>query len=209
MAERGEPLSQADVDLLTEARTARWRLEAVEYAYDASVRSIVSTKTVLEFLAVLVAVLFLFLQYLATRENYPVAHDLLGYIGAAASLAVILMVIWGYMARWPDQIDKKRELSSGIHDMLGKHRALSEERPLDHAKLRKWIGGCEAFEEKRKHELATVSRYFLMRGFQHVGNKYPRSGVTCSLCGQAWTTESNRKAWKAYLPFGRCRGCGT
>src|SRR2546429_3009624 len=108
MASGTENLSDADVQLLTAARDAQFRLEAVEFAYDANVRQLNFYKIALEFLAVLVAIVFLFLQYLATKENYPRTHDVLGYVGTAFSLIVILLVIWSAMASWRGQIEKKR-----------------------------------------------------------------------------------------------------
>src|SRR5690606_35275244 len=86
------PLTDGQLALLTQARTYRWKFEAYEFAYDARVRKLCSNKTVLEFLAVLVALLFLFLQYLVKEDH--TAHTMLGYVGTGLSLAVILMVVW-------------------------------------------------------------------------------------------------------------------
>src|SRR5262245_60295146 len=103
MASSPAPLSQGDVQLLTEARTAFWKLEAYEFAYDACVRSIYAKRLLLEFLGVAVAIGFLYLQYLA-KGNW--LHDFIGYVGTGFSLALILLVIWGHIARWQDQIEK-------------------------------------------------------------------------------------------------------
>jgi mobilome CxxCx(11)CxxC protein len=192
--------------LLTDARTWQWKLEAYEFAYDGRVRRLAFYKTLLEFLAVLVAILFLYLQYLV--KEHDTAHAILGYVGAGASLLVILFVVWGYIARWPDQIEKKRELSSTLRDMIGKHRKLSEARPVDREKTQKWIDSCLAFEEQRKHELATVPVYYLKRGFQHVGNAYPGRGVNCTKCGKDWVPGSNKRARYTWVPFFGCDGCG-
>jgi hypothetical protein len=201
-------LSDSDVQLLTAARDAQFRLEALEFAYDSNVRRLTAYKTWLDFLAVLVAIVFLFLQYLATKENLPRAHDVLGYAGTGLSFVIILLAIWSAMARWSGQIEKKLELSTEIRTMLGNHRVLSEARPLEHAQLRSWVGDSDKFEQKRKHELASLSRYFLLRGFQHTGNKHPGCGITCSICGKLWVPESNKSAWKTWIPFCHCNGCG-
>ena len=181
-------------------------MEAYEFAYDAHIRSLNRRKTVLEFLAVLVAVVFLFLQYIVKERE--AAHAALGYVGTALSLAVILMVIWGHMDGWPRQIEKKRELSALIREMLVQHGKIADSRPIDEAKIRKWLVACEGFEEKRKHEMATVPALNLKRGFQHVGNTHPTAGLKCTKCDKVWTPESNARARWSWVPFFGCDSCG-
>jgi hypothetical protein len=205
-AEPVPALTEAEALLLTEARTAKWKLEAYEFAYDAYIRTLHGRKTLLEFLAVLVAVVFLFLQYLVKEQQ--AAHTVLGYIGTGLSLAVILIVVWGYIARWPDQIEKKRELSAKIRGMLGEHKKLTEVRPLAEAKIRRWLAECLEFEGERKHELATVPRYYLKRAHQHIGNTYPGCGFKCTMCGREWVPEMNKRAFWTWLPFFGCNSCG-
>jgi mobilome CxxCx(11)CxxC protein len=199
-------LSEEEALLLTEARTAKWTLEQYEFAYDARIRAINHNRTVLEFLGVLVALLFLFLQYVVKEQE--ATHAVLGYVGTGLSLAIILMGIWGYMNRWPDQIEKKRDLSREIRDMLGHHKRLSEARPLDEAKLRKWLEICLAFEEQRKHELAVVPLACLQAGYQHVANMYPDCGVKCKKCQREWKPEMNQhlRSWRLWRQ--KCDACG-
>src|SRR4051812_13843313 len=105
------------VPLLTEARTKRWLIEGYEFAYEARVRRLYHNKLILEFTSVLFAFLFLYLQFIA-KGNSAVIHDALGVIGTGMSGAIILMGIWGYMARWTDQIEKKRELARQYRDLM-------------------------------------------------------------------------------------------
>lgn len=207
MAEDAAPLlSDADMVVLTEARTKKWKLEAYEFAYDARVRDLYSYKTKLEFLGMLVAIVFLFLQYLA--KELSGLHSFLGYVGTGLSLVVILMVIRSYISGWPAQIEKKRALSLAIRELLAKHQKATEERPVDHGKVRKWIAACEEFENERKHELATVPTNYIKRGHQHVGNTYPELGVKCTKCGKVWAPEMNKRARWTWVPFYGCDGCG-
>jgi mobilome CxxCx(11)CxxC protein len=202
-----EQLTDDEVRILTQARDARWRLESYEYAYDARVRRLYAYKVVLEFLAVLIAVVFLFVQYVA-KDRSTIAHDILGLIGTGLSLAVILIVIWGHMDRWTDQIEKKRELSRRCRELIGQHSNLSEVRPVVQDKLRKWVRVCEDFEDERKHELATVPAGCLQAGHQHVGNTHVKDGVLCLKCNRQWTQEMNRITWMERLFSAKCDACG-
>jgi mobilome CxxCx(11)CxxC protein len=201
-----DSLTDADALLLTEARTARWKLESYEFAYDARIQVLNRYKTALEFLAVLVAVVFLFLQYLFKEDTD--LHNLLAYVGTALSLVVILMVIWGHMSRWTDQIEKKRDLSRGLREMIQVHERVTTARPVDEKKIRKWLHDCLAAEEARKHDLAMLPEYYMKCGFQHVGNLYPGRGVKCGMCGKEWTPESNKRAKWTWVPFYGCKSCG-
>lgn len=211
-AMNGEPavvgeLSEADALLLTEARTAKWVLEQFEFAYDARIRAITQNRVYFEFLAILVAVSFLFAQYVV--KEYAIIHEVLGYIGTALSILVICMVIWGYINRWPDQIEKKRDLSREIRELLIQHTKLTTARPVDHAKIHKWLQACLEFEERRKHELATVPVGYMQCGYRHVGNTYPFSGVKCKKCNREWSHDMNQKTFSWWCFWKKtCDSCG-
>jgi hypothetical protein len=200
-------LDNDEVKVLSECRDIRWHLEALEYAYDAHVRRLYFYKVLLEFLAFLVAVVFLFIQYVA-KDRWPAVHDWLGIIGTALSLAVIVVVVWGHMARWTDQIEKKRELSRRCRELITEHSSYRETRPVAQSKLRKWLSECEKFEDSRKHELATVPPGCLQGGHQHVGNTHVRDGVQCKKCNRQWTQEMNRITWSERLFSQKCDACG-
>ena len=196
------PLADADVQLLTEARTAFWKLEAYEFAYDACIRSIYGKRMILEFLGIAVAIGFLYLQYLA---GHGWLHDVIGYVGTGCSLALILMVIWGHIARWQDQVEKKRDLSLVIHDLKQKYAAVTVIRPVDQDKIRKWTAASEAFHAERKHDLASLPRFYLKRGHQHVGNMHQADGVKCPVCGKVWSPELNKRRWMSRSHSGTAR----
>lgn len=200
-------LSVDEQRLLTDARTVMWKLESYEFAYDAHVRSLNFKRTLLDFLAVLIAVVFLFLQYLVKDKN-AVAHEVLGYVATGLSIAVILTAIWGAFSRWTDQIEKKQSLSRNIRDLLVGYGKVVEIRPVDQGKIRSWIRKATEFEEERKHVLAEVSRYFLKRGYQHMANSHPDQSVVCSMCGKEWRPELNRKTRWTWIPFYGCSNCG-
>lgn len=199
-------MTDAEIQLLTEARTAKWKLEIYEFAYDAAVRSMNRWRLLIQYSGVAIAIVFLYLRYLSKEDT--AAHGLLSNVGTGLSLVVILATIWAAFARWPDQIEKKRELSRSIRDLLSTHRKVTDPRPVDEKGIKDWLATCHDFEEKRKHESATVARYYLMRGFQHVGNLYPASGMKCTICSKEWTSESNRRVWRTFFPFIRCDSCG-
>jgi mobilome CxxCx(11)CxxC protein len=199
-------MTDAEQSLLTEARTERWKLESYEFAYDCAVRSLDRKKTVLDFLGILIAIVFLFLQYLFKEVTF--FHTVLTYLGTGLSLAVILMVIWGLISRWTDQIEKKRDLSRAIRGLIQEHERVRTIRPVDERKIRKWLQDCVAFHESRKHVLAELPAYCMKLGFQHVGNSYPNDKVTCAVCGKIWTTNSNRRARWTWLPWFGCKNCG-
>ena len=124
------------------------------------------------------------------------------------SLAVILIVIWGHMARWTDQIEKKRELSHRCRELVTEHSSLRDTRPVAQSKLRKWLSECELFEDFRKHELATVPPGCLQGGHQHVGNTHVKDGVQCKKCNRSkWTQEMNRITWSKRLFSQKCDAC--
>lgn len=200
-------ISELEQRLLTEARTAKWKLEMYEFSYNASIRSINYTKTTLDFLSISIAIIFLFLQYLVKDKNIY-AHEWLGYIGTALSIIVILLAMWGMLFHWKEQIEKKQELSKRARSLITQHLKLTEVRPLDEKKIRAWIIDCSIFEEERKHVLGAVSRLSLIRAFQHVGNTYPTSGLVCSMCGKEWTANSNKLARWSWIPFFGCQNCG-
>ncbi len=200
-------LNEAEQLLLTEVRTAKWKLETYEFAYDANIRWLNFWKIMIDFLSILIAVVFLFLQYVFKDKN-ATTHEWLGYFGTALSIAVILLAIWGAFARWTDQIEKKQELSREARSLIIQQAKLIEVRPIDEKKLRAWLRECAVYEEERKHILAAVPRIFLKRGFQHLGNTYSSSGVVCSMCGKQWNSESNKRARWTWIGFWGCENCG-
>lgn len=199
-------LTDAEATLLVEARTAKWLLESYEHAYDTAA-SVLSHRRVLnQFLGVASALIFLYLRWLA-RDNSAL-HEVLGNIGAAFSLLFILASIWIAYFRWQDQIEKKRALSADVRKLLGKYRKATDPRPVDDKKIRAWLAECHDFEQERKHEMANLDRYFMIRGFQHLGKLYPKDGVTCTVCGKVWTPQTSDGAWRIRFPWLRCEGCG-
>jgi mobilome CxxCx(11)CxxC protein len=201
-------LSEVEARVLGEARLLLWKYQAVEYAYDSRVRRLSFRKTLIDYLGVFVAIFFLLLQYFATKENLPRAHDVLGYIGTLLSVLIILLFVWSLANRWTDQIEKKRHISELIGSLLSKYKAVTEARPLDLEEVRKWVAAWDQIEQERKHELASLPRYDLLRGYQHMANKNPKQGVQCAKCGKAWEPQMNKEVWKTHFSWLRCDGCG-
>lgn len=202
----GTPLNDEQTRVLTEARTAKWRLETYEFAYGSRIRKLRWNRIVLDFLGVAVAVVFLFLQWLV-KDTDAAMHELFSYIGTGLSLVVILMAVWGLMARWQNQIDAQQRLSRKARELILAHRD-AVAAPVLPERVRKWIATCEAFEEDRKDPDGAVPRYYLQRGFQHTGNSNPNCGLKCSMCGREWTPEMNRNSWHTWIPFFGCDNCG-
>lgn len=191
---------------ITLARTASWLLESSEHSYDASIRLLYSLKSLIDFSAILIAIVFLFLQYLAKDKN-PTLHDTLGVVGTGLSLFVVLLTVWGLVDRWTDRIEKKQELSRRIRELLTEHRLVTTRRPVDEKKIHAWLTKCDEFGEAKKHLLATLLPKHLISGFQHMANLHPDSGVTCPICGNKWSAASNAKA-RTWIRFKKCSNCG-
>jgi hypothetical protein len=201
------PLSDTDTQLLTQARSASWQLEQYEYAYDATVRALSFYQTLTDFLGVFIAVLFLFIQS-GISEKYLTLQWVVGYLGTGLSLVVIFAAIWAAYAQWKSKIEKMQKLSTEARELLKTHQRLSSARPIEHAKIQKWLIDCLSFEELRKEPLTSVPSLSMKRGFQHVGNRYMGRGVVCGICNQEWKHDSNKKARWSWVPFRGCSGCG-
>jgi len=200
-------LSDAEIRLLTEARTASWRVEQYEHEYDMTVRALTFRQTVLDYLAVLIALIFLFLHFAVPDKNKEM-QAVLGIVGTGLSLSVILATIWASMAQWKARIEKMRTLSSEARELLKSHERLAAKRPVVEEELRGWIIDCLSFDDHRKEPVATVSSLCSKRAFQHVGNRHVGRGVVCGICNKEWTHESNKRARWSWIPFFGCSGCG-
>jgi hypothetical protein len=207
--EPAEPaqLSEEDVRLLTEARTASWRLQQYEFAFDLTVRKLSFYHTLLDFGGVLVAVLFLYLQSVVPDANAKL-ESVLSYVGSGLSVAIILFSIWGAMAQWKRRIEKMQALSTNCRELVTTYEKLVVARPVDHPKLRKWLLDSMSFEEAKKEPLAVFSSSAMKRGFKHIGNLHMGRSVVCSICNKEWTHESNKKSRWSWVPFKGCEGCG-
>lgn len=200
-------LSDADTRLLTEARTASWKLQQYEYAYDVAVHSLAWRQTLVEFLGVVVAVIFVFMQIAVPDSKVDVEH-VLGIAGTGMSLLVILATIWASMAQWKTRIEKMQKLSTEARQLLKSYEMVIPLRPVDHPKIRSWMISALDYEERRKEPLAKVSTIAMKRGFQHVGKQHAGRGVVCGACNREWNYESNRRARWTWLPFYGCSECG-
>lgn len=199
-------LSDADVQILTEARTASWLLQQYEFAYDYMVKKLTNIQTVLAFSGVVIAVLFVYLQNLVP-ETHTTQIKWLGNLGTGLSLGVILATIWGSMNQWNARIDKMQRLSTSARVLLREHQKITAIRPVDHEKIRSWNLKTVDFEEERKDPLAETWQLALQRGFQHIGNKHMRRSVVCPICDKEWSSDSNQQIGKPFLSR-KCSNCG-
>ena len=206
-APEGKILSDADIQILTEARTASWRLEQYEFAYDFDVRTLSWIQTVLDFLSVVVAILFIFLQVAVPDANVNLEWQV-GIIGTGLLLLVILATIWANMAQWKTRIEKMQLLSTNTRQLLKAYEKAIISRPVNHSVIRDWLMEVIDYDEQRKEPLVTVSTLAMKRGFQHLGKRYMGRGVVCSACNQEWTHESNKRSRWSWLPFYGCSECG-
>jgi hypothetical protein len=203
----GPVLSDTDLQILTEARTASWRLQQYEFAYDSDVRTMSSRQTTLDFFGVMIAVIFIFLQVAVPDANVNLEW-ILGLTGSAVSLVVILATIWVSMAQWKTRIERMQLLSSDARELLKAYEKVIAIRPVDEAKIRKWLIDILDYDEKRKSPLVSVSPLAMKRGFQHVGKRNMGRGVVCGACNQEWNYDCNKKARWSWLPFYGCNECG-
>ncbi len=200
-------LSNEDTVLLTEARTASWRIQQYEFAYDYTVRRLLSLQTLLDFLAVMLAIVFIYLQMAVPDRNVDL-QQLLGLIGTGLSLLLILATIWASMAQWKSKIDRMQKLSTAARELLKAYEKAVTPRPVDHAKIRKWLLDTSDFDESRKDPLSLPLALGMKRGFQHVGNRNMGRGVLCSICNNEWTHKCNKSATWTWMPFYGCSECG-
>ncbi len=208
--ETGDPplLSNEDTVLLTEARTASWRIQQYEFAYDYTVRRLSSLQTLFDFLAVLLAIVFIYLQ-VAVPDAKVDLEKTLGIVGTGLSVVLILATIWVSMAQWKSRIERMQKLSTAARELLKAYEKAVTPRPVDHAKIRKWLLDTSDFDGARKDPLSSPSTLGMKRGFQHVGNRNMGRGVLCSICNNEWTHECNKSAKWTWMPLYGCSECGT
>ncbi len=142
-------LSNEDTVLLTEARTASWRIEQYEFAYDYTVRRLSSLQTRFDFLGVLLAIVFIFLQVAVPDSKVNVEYTL-GIVGTGLSLILILATIWASMAQWKSKIERMQKLSTTARDLLKQYEKVVVVRPVDHAKIRKWLLDVLDFDPRKR-----------------------------------------------------------
>lgn len=200
------PLSDADKQILTDARTASWLLQQYEFAYVYMVKKLTNTQTFLAFSGVVIAVLFVYLQNLVP-ETHTTQTKWLGNIGTGLSLGVILATIWGSMNQWNARIEKMQRLSTSAKGLLREHQKITAIRPVDHEKIRSWLLKILDFEEERKDPLADTWQIALQRGFQHIGNKHMKRSVVCPICDKEWSSDSNQQIGWPFLNR-KCSNCG-
>ena len=204
----GPPLlSNEDTVLLTESRTASWRIQQYEFAYDYTVRRLSSLQTLFDFLAVLLAIVFIYLQVAVPDAKIDLERTL-GVIGTGLSLVLILATIWISMAQWKSRIDRMQKLSTAARQLLKAYEKTVTPRPVDHAKIRTWLLDTSDFDEARKDPLSSPSTLAMRRGFQHIGNRNMGRGVLCSICNNEWTHDCNKSAKWTWMPFYGCSECG-
>ena len=200
-------LSDEDTQLLTEARTSSWRLQHHEYAYDYTVRKLSSMQTLFDFLGILLAIVFIYLQVAVPDSKVNVEY-VLGLIGTGLSLILILVTVWASMAQWKSRIERMQNLSTTAHNLLKQYEKIVVVRPVDHAKIRKWQLDVIDFDEERKDPLSLPWSLGMVRGFQHMANRNHGRGVVCGICHSEWKPENNKKAKWSWLPFYGCSECG-
>lgn len=198
-------LTDEQARLLAEARVLEWTLEGYEFAYNASIKSLIARKRLAEYSGYALAVLFLFFQYV-TKENWPTVHVVLSYAGIGLGILTVLVGVWGHLDKWDEQIDKKKELARRCREMVTEHYALTLTLPPDEAALRRWMITSQAFEGERQHVHGTVGEGFYKLAHRHVGNTYPDLGVKCKKCNRSWSHEMNRNT--SWWPWYGCPACG-
>lgn len=206
-------LNDDEVNALDTAKHNRNELEGFEHAYDATVRAIRYKKLVLEFLGVLLAIGFLYVLYVvkATPQTSDsgTVHDLLGLFGTGLSLAVLLFTLWGHMAKWDGQLEKKHDLSRSARRLVTSYEKFIQERPIPIATIGQLAIQRADFDEARKHELATLPRWAMQQAHQHVAMKYPELKITCKVCNRAWSPDlARRRRWVKMVPYLSCESCG-
>ena len=200
-------LSPEDTQILTEARTASWRIEQYEFAYDYTVRRLSWWQTVFEFMGVLLALLFLFLQVAVPDANIQ-AEYVLGLVGTGLSLGLLLLTVWALIDQWKSRIERMQKLSTSARDLIKQYEKNVVIRPVDHAKIRKWLLDVIGFDELRKDPLAVPSNLAMTKGFQHIGNRHMGRGVVCSICNNEWKHACNKSARWSWIPLFGCKECG-
>ena len=188
-------------------------LEGFEFAYDAVVRSLRFKKLALEFLGFLVAIAFLYVQYVVKAEGRtPQAntlHDILGYAGTGLSLLVMVGSVWGLMAGWNGQLEKKHELSRTAQDLGTKLEKLMRQRPLPLDEINRISDQRAEFDTARKHEMASLPDWAMQKAHQHVAMKHSDLEIQCKVCGRKWSPElAKRRRWVWLVPFSKCEACG-
>lgn len=174
---------------------------------DYTVRRLSSLQAFLDFLAVALAIVFIYLQVAVPDASLDLEH-LLGVVGTGLSVLLIVATVWTSMSQWKSKIDRMQKLSTAARDLLKTYEKAVAPRPVDHAKIRKWLLDTSDFDESRKDPLASPMSLGMKKGFQHVGNRNMGRGVLCSICNNEWTHKCNKSAKWTWMPFYGCSECG-
>lgn len=210
-------LTPEEISCIEDARNFRNTLEAFEYAYDAAVRSIRKKKLVLEFLGFLVAIGLLYVLYAIKAAPLPqsgiktgnIIHDYISMLGTGISLAVLIITIWGHMAKWDGQLEKKHELSQKAQELAGLYDGLVIQRPVPIDSIRDLSVKRRNFDDLRKHDLAALPGWAMQQAHQHIAMRYLDQKIKCNTCGRQWVPEfAMRRRWIKYIPFKACESCG-
>jgi hypothetical protein len=211
-------LSDEEARIAGEARDAIYDLEAREHALDAAVRALRRKKLINDFLAISVAIGLLYLLYLIQRggtrllENPSEAewyHEVAYLAGTGLSIGLVVRTIWGLMAKWDGQIEKKADLSRDARRLIGALKRQRDQRPLPIADIQTVLRGKEEFDAQTKHELATLPGWAMREGHQHVAMKYVDERLKCKMCGREWEPSfAQRRRWVRFVPFKGCQACG-
>lgn len=206
-SEVGPLLSDAEVSLLTDARTKRWTLEQYEHAYEWSLSWYRNVKRIVSFIGPAAAIIFLYLRWAVPDSNTTVQFWL-SIVATGLTVVSLLFLIWINLGRWDTIIERMQALSEMARELIKSHSKLAAKRPVDRVKIQKWQTAFESYEQDRKDQFASVSALAIKRGFQHVGKLHPDCGVKCSVCQKTWTPESNRRAKWSWVPLFGCKHCG-
>ena len=206
-------LTESELKELGTTRAMQHELEGFEFAYDAVVRRIRFKKLTLEFLGFLVAIAFLYGQYVVKAEGTGTQantiHNVLGYVGTGISLLVMIVTVWGLMANWNGQLEKKHELSRMAQNLVTSLEKLMRQRPLPSAEIQRISDQRVDFDTARKHEHAQLPEWAMQQAHQHVAMKYVDLQIQCKVCGRKWSSElAKRRRWIKLVPFMACESCG-
>lgn len=197
-------LISEDSSSLTALRDNRLTLELFEYAAEYSINCIRSRRKLLAFSSIAVfisTILALWILKNSTMYLY------ISYLTTLLAGLLVVLTIWGYIAKWDQQIETKVQLSHNIQKAI--LLVKNAERTLQQDQIEDCISSYENIVSQRKYETNQVSSRAMQLAYQHIASKYIDLGLVCSKCDRIWLSRySLQRAIWMRIPGAVCPACG-
>jgi len=200
--------------MIDESRDNWLILQAAAEGYRQNVRSIERKQGLLDILSVLVSV-WLVVVLWGVKELIPHGEyqtwitTLINVAGTVVAIAVVSLLIMSWRQEWRGKAERHRQLGDEADRLAARYFEIFQEDEIDEARLTKAKQDHRGLISEENQPLGGIPRWARQRGFQHVGQRYPKQNVRCNTCARNWDElQKRRRAWWRGLLFGKCETCG-